>query len=68
MSADKEKFVVSKLQVEDYSAVSSVRLPIKITEKLEEIIKRTGRSRNQIIVMALEFALDRLEIDEAASG
>ena len=64
MSADKEKFVVSKLQGEDYSAVSSIRLPVKIKEKIEEIIKRTGRSRNQIIVMALDYALDRVELDE----
>ena len=60
-----EKFVVSKLRGEDNTTVVSTRMPNRLIDKIEEIIIKTGRNRTQIIVMALEYALDRLEIDES---
>ncbi|MCL2072141.1 MAG: ribbon-helix-helix domain-containing protein [Oscillospiraceae bacterium] len=63
-----EKFIVpSKLRGEDNHSITSVRLPNEILEKLDEISSRTERSRNQIIIMALEYALDRLEIEDGGT-
>ena len=44
------------------STVISVRVPKDMAQALDTLADETGRTRNELIVMALEFALDNLEI------
>lgn len=44
--------------------VVSSRLTNELVEELDKIAERTGRTRNEIIQMCLEFAVDNLEVKE----
>lgn len=44
----------------------SIRLPQKLFDEIESVAKSTGRKRNQVIRMCLEFALDNLEVKDNA--
>lgn len=45
-------------------AVVSARMPMELIRRLDEIGNRTGRSRNELINICVDFALDRIEIPE----
>ncbi|MDR1736974.1 MAG: ribbon-helix-helix domain-containing protein [Oscillospiraceae bacterium] len=60
-----DKFVITPLRGEDGTTVISARIPDRLVKRLEDVIVKTGRSRTQVIIMALDYALDRLEIEEA---
>lgn len=49
---------------EDGYKVFSVRIKENVVEKIDEISTKTGRSRNELIGMFLEFAVDRCEIGQ----
>lgn len=44
----------------------SIRLPQKLFDEIESIAESSGRNRNQVIRMCLEFALDNLEVKDNA--
>lgn len=48
---------------EDNSKVISVRLRDDTLKRLDELVKETNRSRNEIISMLLEYGLDNVEIE-----
>jgi predicted transcriptional regulator len=58
-----ENFVISKLRGDDGTTTITARLPDKLVARLEDVVIKTGRSRTQVIILALEYALDRLEIE-----
>lgn len=60
----KDKFVITQLRGEDGTSVVTARLPDRLVQRLEDVVAKTGRSRTQVIIMALEYALDRLEIEK----
>ena len=41
-----------------------VRLPDTMLAKLEDVASKTGRSRNELVQMCIDYALARLEITE----
>lgn len=45
------------------TAVVSARLPNDLIKKIDEICEMTGRTRNEIIQMCLEFSVDNIEIE-----
>lgn len=49
---------------EDGYKVFSIRIKEEIVGKIDEISAKTGRSRNELIGMLLQFALDRCVIEE----
>lgn len=60
-------FVITKRNKEkgnDGYKVFSVRIKDETVDKLDEISKETNRSRNEIINMMLEFAVDKCIIDK----
>ena len=59
-----DKFIVTHLRGEDDTTIISARLPDKLVQRLEDVVRKTGRSRTQVIIMALDYALDRLVIME----
>ena len=62
---DKPIFRISKKQYTGESAVISVRLPKNMLADIDEAAQISGRTRNEILTMALEFALSSLVITAA---
>lgn len=57
-----DKFIVKKNA--DECVVTSVRLDKDIIERLDAIAAKSNRSRNQLVNMALRYALDNLKLEE----
>lgn len=58
-----EKFVI--FPKEDKSVTMTIRIERTLQEKYNELSAKTNRSRNELISMALQFALDHMEIIES---
>ena len=50
------------LRGEDNHKTFSIRIENELSEKLETLAKDTGRSRNELINILLNFAIDNCEI------
>ena len=55
-----EKFIITPK--EDKTVTMTIRIDRTIQEKYNELSARTNRSRNELIGMALQFALDHMEV------
>lgn len=64
MSNDKLVVKPKRPKGEDGYKVFSVRVKESIIDKIDEISASTGRSRNELIGLFLEFAVDRCEIEQ----
>lgn len=51
------------LKGEDGSKVISVRIKDETIQRLDELVKETNRSRNEIISILLEYGLDNVEVE-----
>jgi predicted DNA-binding protein len=60
--AEKKLIISAKKYVGD-SAVVSARLPVELIKELDTICEKTGRNRNEVIQMCLEFSVDNIEIE-----
>ena len=60
---DGKKFVISSKKYKGETSVVSARLPVEMIKTLDEIAENTGRNRNEIITLCLEFAIDNLTVD-----
>lgn len=60
----KEKLIISKksLQGEDGYKVFSVRLKDTTVKSLDNLSEKTNRSRNELINILLDFALENCEV------
>lgn len=59
------KFVVRpRKPVFGKSTVVSARLPDDMIEELDKVVKKTGRTRNELIQMCIDYALKNIEISE----
>lgn len=59
-----KKFVLRAKRYTEESQVFSIRMPRDMLRDLDEIAKATGRTRNDIILKSVEFAIRNLEIPE----
>ena len=55
-----EKFVV--VPKEDKAVTMTIRIDRALQEAYNELSTKTNRSRNELIGMALQYALDNMEI------
>ena len=60
-----KKLVIVPKKYRGDSMVVSTRLPNELVSSLDEIAQKTGRTRNEIMQMCLEFAVENLEIKES---
>lgn len=60
MEEPKLKITLKKYAGE--STVISMRLPRDMLGEIDGVARATGRTRNEILSMGLEFALDHMEI------
>ena len=56
------KFIVTPK--EDKAVTMTIRIDRTLQEKYNELAARTNHSRNELIGMALQYALDNMEIKE----
>lgn len=59
--ADK-KLIISPRKYKGETSVVSARLPVDMIKTLDKIAENTGRNRNEIVTLCLEYALDNLAI------
>lgn len=59
---DKDKFIVRSKRSYGDNMVVSCRMPKELVKQLDEIGNRTGRTRNDLILKCVEFALDKVEV------
>ncbi len=57
-----EKFVV--VPKEDKAVTMTIRIDRALQEAYNELSNKTNRSRNELIGMALQYALDNMEIKD----
>lgn len=57
-----EKFVITPK--EDSTITMTIRLDRELQEQYNQLSIRTNRSRNELISMALRYALDNMELKE----
>lgn len=56
------KLVIPSKKYRGDSVVISSRLTNELIKKIDEIAEQTGRTRNEIIQLCLEFAIENIEI------
>ncbi len=59
---DSKKFVIQTHKYNEPSMVVSLRLPKDMLADIDKVAAAAGRSRNEILLMSLEYALENLEI------
>lgn len=57
-----EKFVI--IPKDDMAVTMTIRIDRTIQERYNELAAKTNHSRNELIGMALKYALDNMEIRE----
>ena len=64
---NKPIFQIAQKQYTGESAVISMRLPKDMLVDIDEAARISGRTRNEILTMALEFSLNHMVITAAAT-
>ena len=67
-SRQEDSFVDKKLKVSmkkytGETSVVSLRMPNELINKLDEVCEKTGRTRNELIIKSLDFALENIVIE-----
>lgn len=57
----KERFTIPPRRFRGETAVVASRLPVELIAMLDGLSQKTGRSRNEVIQLCLEYALDNLD-------
>lgn len=58
-----KKLVISSKKYTGESSVVSARLPLDLIKKIDDICTTTGRTKNEVIQLCLEFSVDNIEIE-----
>ena len=59
-----KKLVIHKQKYTGDTMVTSMRIPKDMLEALDKVAAETNRTRNEILMMCIDFALDNMEIDK----
>jgi predicted DNA-binding protein len=59
---DGKKLVIQTQKYRGETTVISMRIPKNMLADIEKVAAETGRTRNDILMMSLEFALEHMEI------
>lgn len=61
---DDKKLIIRPVKYSGETMVTSVRLPKELVMAVDAVANDTGRTRNELLITFVEFALDHLEIEE----
>lgn len=59
-----KKLIIRSRKYNGETSVTSIRLPKDLLVAIDEVAVKTGRTRNEILLMSIEFALDNMQIEE----
>jgi len=59
-----KKLIIRPHKYGGETAVISLRLPKEMLSVIDQVASNTGRTRNEILVMSMEYALENMEINE----
>ena len=65
---EKPRLIIAPKKYTGETAVISMRIPKDMVGDLDRIAETTGRTRNEIVSMCLEFAMMHMEIIEKDSS
>jgi len=57
-----KKLTIEQKKYKGETSVVSTRLPIELIKEIDRIAKETNRTRNEVIVLCLDFSLENIEI------
>lgn len=58
------KMQITPKKYNEETAVISMRMPKDMLRDIDAVANQTGRTRNEILMLSMEFALDNIEIIE----
>ena len=59
-----KKLIIRPHKYGGETSVISVRMPKEMISVIDQVAADTGRTRNEILVMSMEFALENMEIND----
>ena len=59
-----EKLIIEQQKYSGETAVVSMRMPKDMLADLDKVAAETGRTRNDILMLSISFALERMEIEK----
>lgn len=59
-----KKLVVQSKKYKGESSVVSIRMPVELVRHIDKIAEETGRTRNELILLCLEFATENIIIEK----
>lgn len=60
-----KKLTVSVKKYSGETSVVSLRMPDELIKKVDNVCEQTGRTRNEIIIKCLDFAIENIVIDDS---
>ena len=60
---EKKKLKIKPRKYSGDSSVVSLRMPNQLIKRIDETAEITGRTRNDIIIRCIDYALDYVEIE-----
>lgn len=57
-----KKLIITPKKYSGKSSVVSARMPDDMIQELDKLSAQTGKSRNELLITMIEFALDNIEI------
>ena len=60
-----KKLIITPKKYTGKTSVVSTRLPDEMIKELEALSARTGKSRNELLVTMIAFALDNIRISDS---
>ena len=65
---EKPKLQITPKKYSGESSVISMRLPKDMLRDIDTVSEETGRTRNEIMQLSMEFALDNMEIRKTGNN
>lgn len=59
-----KKLIISTKKYVGESSVVSVRLPVSLIKRIDDICDLTKRNKNEVIQMCIEFAVEHIQIEK----
>ena len=59
-----KKLIIRPVKYSGETMVTSMRLPKELISAVDAVANNTGRTRNELLITFIEYALDHLEIEE----
>ena len=61
---DEKKLVIQPQKYGGETSVISMRMPKNMLADIDKVAAETGRTRNEIMMLSMEFALEHMEIEK----